>query len=600
MTMTKPFPDLAGLRAVRPDKLPLLAEEIRAFLVDNVCRTGGHLGPNLGVVELTIALHRVFDSPKDRIIFDTGHQGYVHKILTGRAAGFTTLRQADGLSGYLQSAESAHDLVENSHASTALSYADGLAKAGRLRGDHDRRVVAVIGDGAMTGGLAWEALNNLGESRDPVLVVLNDNGRSYDPTIGGLARHLASLRAGTAEQGPNLFQNMGLTYLGPVDGHDIPALERALRAGAALGTPAVVHCVTEKGRGYHPAETDTADRMHGIGVLDPATGKAKPSAKPSWTSLFGAEMEKVGAERDDVVCLTAAMLRPVGLHRFAERFPERVFDTGIAEQHAVTSAAGLAMGGAHPVVCLYATFLNRALDQTLMDVALHGLPVTFVLDRAGITGPDGPSHHGVWDLALLGHVPGMRVAAPRDADQLAEQLREAIATTDGPTTVRFPKASAGPAIPALHRMDDLDILHRGNGLPLDVVLVAAGVTATAALDAAHIIEAQGYGVTVVDPRWVLPINPALTHLAGRHRLVVTVEDGVRTGGMGTALAQACTDTRISAPVLNLGVPNAFVHHADRESLLTECGLDAASIAYAALGALPATTGQDFSTAGVAL
>ncbi|MFE9724192.1 1-deoxy-D-xylulose-5-phosphate synthase [Streptomyces sp. NPDC005794] len=569
------------LKRLRPDQLPTLAREIREFLVEKVCAAGGHLGPNLGVVELTIALHRVFDSPTDRMVFDTGHQSYVHKILTGRQAAFDSLRVAGGLSGYPLREESEHDLVENSHASTALSYADGLAKAHRLLGEDHRRVVAVTGDGALTGGMAWEAMNNLGSGAGPVVVVLNDNGRSYDPTIGGLAVHLTALRAGP-HQGPNLFETMGFTYLGPVDGHDIAAVEQACHRAAELDGPVVVHCVTEKGRGYAHAENDEADRMHGIGAIDAATGKSRGGSAPSWTGTFGGEMERIGEARPDVVALTAAMLRPVGLHRFAQRFPDRVFDLGIAEQHAVTSAAGMAMGGLHPVVCLYATFLNRAVDQIMMDVALHELPVTFVLDRAGVTGPDGPSHHGMWDLALLGTVPGMRVASPRDPTQLAELLDEALDTRDGPTALRFPKGGAGPEIPALNRMEGVDILHRTRSRPLDVLLVSAGVLAGAALQAAELLADEGVGVTVVDPRWVLPVNPVLTHLAARHRLTLSIEDGVRSGGVGAALAQACADARVPTPVHALGLPGQFLDHGERPAILAEHGLTAQSIAETAL------------------
>jgi 1-deoxy-D-xylulose-5-phosphate synthase len=595
--MTNGLTDIAALKALPHSALPGIAREIRRFLVREVCRTGGHLGPNLGVVELTMALHRVCDSPRDRIIFDTGHQAYVHKLLTGRSADFATLRQAGGLAGYPQRSESQHDHVENSHASTALSYADGLARANKLSGEHDRATVVVVGDGALTGGLAWEALNNLGQRQEPVVVVLNDNARSYAPTVGGLARHLAALRSGGSAN-DNLFQLLGLRYLGPVDGHDTAAVERALRRAVALKQPTVVHCVTEKGRGYLPAESDEADRMHGIGVLDPETGTASPT-RQSWTSKFAEEMARLGEERDDLVCITAAMLRPVGLDAFADLFPDRVVDVGIAEQHAVTSAAGLAMGGQHPVVCLYATFFNRAFDQALMDVALHQLPVTFVLDRAGITGPDGPSHHGMWDLALLGTVPGMRVAAPRDATQLAEQLREAVAVSDGPTAVRFPKAGVGQEVSALSRMDGMDVLYRAARKPLDVLIVTAGVMATAAVEAAKSLERQGYGTTVVDPRWVLPVNPALVGLAARHRFVVTVEDGVRSGGMGTALAQACT--HLPARVLNLGVPLSFVPHGERDMILADCGLDASSIADAVLAAMPGPTTvlEDLFETGVA-
>ncbi|MFD9702444.1 1-deoxy-D-xylulose-5-phosphate synthase [Lentzea sp. NPDC059081] len=572
------------LRELPEDRLPALADEIRAFLVDRVCRAGGHLGPNLGVVELTIALHRVFDSPADRIVFDTGHQAYVHKLLTGRQQEFDSLRAPGGLAGYPQRAESPHDHVENSHASTSLSYADGFARAQRLLGEPHRRVVAVIGDGAMTGGMAWEAMNNLGSRGDRVVVVLNDNGRSYDPTVGGLANHLAALRTGE-HSGQNLFQALGFHYRGPVDGHDIAAVEAVLAETAALDGPVVVHCVTEKGRGYTPAETDEADRMHGIGVLDPVTGKAPASGSRSWSSAFAAELADLAAERPDVVGLTAAMLRPVGLLPMARRFPERVIDVGIAEQHAVTSAAGLAMAGLHPVVCLYATFLNRALDQVIMDVALHGLPVTFVLDRAGITGPDGPSHHGMWDMALLGAVPGMRVASPRDATQLAALLREAVDTSTGPTAVRFPKASVGAEIPAVATIDGLDVLHRTRSRPLDVLLVCAGVMAGPAVQAAEALAAEDIGVTVVDPRWLLPVNPTLVHLASRHQVVLTVEDGERTGGVGAALAQACTDAGVQAPVHNVGLPREFVEHGDRREILAEHGLTADALVRAARTAL---------------
>ncbi|MGV9390153.1 1-deoxy-D-xylulose-5-phosphate synthase [Streptomyces olivaceus] len=569
------------LKGLRPDQLPALAGEIRDFLIEKVCATGGHLGPNLGVVELTIALHRVFDSPVDRVVFDTGHQSYVHKLLTGRQAAFDSLRAAGGLSGYPLREESEHDLVENSHASTALSYADGLAKAQRLLGEDHRRVVAVTGDGALTGGMAWEAMNNLGSGGGSVIVVLNDNGRSYDPTVGGLAEHLTALRAGS-HQGPNLFETMGFAYLGPVDGHDVAAVEEAFRRAAGLTGPVVVHCVTEKGRGYVHAENDEADRMHGIGVVDSATGLPRGGGSPSWTGTFGSELERIGARRPDVVALTAAMLRPVGLHRFARSFPDRVFDTGIAEQHAVTSAAGMAMAGLHPVVCLYATFLNRAVDQVMMDVALHGLPVTFVLDRAGVTGPDGPSHHGMWDLSLLGTVPGMRVAAPRDPARLTELLEEALDIGDGPTALRFPKGGAGPEIPALGRMQGLDVLHRTRSRPLDVLLVSAGVLAGTALGAAELLAAEGVGVTVVDPRWVLPVSPDLVHLAARHQLTLSVEDGVRAGGVGAALAQACADARVPAPVHALGLPHAFLDHGERPDILAEHGLTARSVADTAL------------------
>ncbi len=572
-TITEP----GDLRALPPAALAELAEEIRGFLVEKVCRSGGHLGPNLGVVELTIALHRVFRSPRDAIVFDTGHQSYVHKILTGRRGGFDTLRQQHGLSGYPARAESAHDLVENSHASTALSYADGLAKARQLCGDsekdRDGRVVAVVGDGALTGGMCWEALNNIGGTALPVIVVLNDNTRSYSPTTGALAGHLRRLREGSRG---NLFRELGFAYMGPVDGHDIGAVERALRQAAAVERPCVVHVVTVKGKGYPPAERDEVDHLHAVGIVDPDTGHATTKGDQTWTSVFADEITVLGAERADLVCVTAAMLHPTGLTPFAARFPDRVFDVGIAEQHAVTSAAGLAMGGRHPVVAIYSTFLNRAFDQVLADVALHRLPVTFVLDRAGITGPDGPSHHGMWDASILHAVPGLRLAAPRDPTRLRELLREAI-DTDAPTAIRYPKATVAADLPAVARMDGVDVLHRSKALPLDVLLVTAGPTAQAAADAAGRLARAGVGVTVVDPRWVLPVNPALAAMAARHRLLVTVEDNTRAGGIGTALTQTCHDAGVSTPVVNLGLPNAFVSHGSREALLAEAGLDADGI-----------------------
>ncbi|MEY9933946.1 1-deoxy-D-xylulose-5-phosphate synthase [Catenulispora sp. GP43] len=568
--------DLAGLDTA---ELTALAEEIRGFLIEKVCAAGGHLGVNLGVVELTIALHRAFRSPRDALLFDTGHQSYVHKILTGRAPGFDALRRHGGLSGYPSRSESAHDWIENSHASTALSYADGLAKAFQLRGEladgsgdpARRHVVPVIGDGAMTGGLAWEGLNNLAGAADrPVVIVLNDNGRAYAPTIGGIATHLDGLRQGRRAQ--HLFGDLGLAYVGPVDGHDLAATEQALREAAALGRPALVHVITTKGRGFAPAECDEADRMHAVGVVDPRTGIPAKAPKKSWTEVFGEQMGAIGAERDDVVAVSAAMVLPVGLGEFARRFPDRVFDVGIAEQHAVCSSAGLAAGGLHPVVCVYSTFLNRAFDQVVMDVALHKAGVTFVLDRAGVTGPDGASHHGMWDSAILGIVPGLRLAAPRDPARLAELLREAVAVDDAPTVIRFPKAEAGPDIEAHTRMNGVDILYRAAGRPLDVLIIAAGVTARTCLAAAQELDRLGIGATVVDPRWILPVNPHLTHLADRHRLVVTVEDGVRSGGMGTAVAQACADAESTTPVRVMGLPPEFLAAGKREEILEGAGM----------------------------
>ncbi|MGW4891920.1 1-deoxy-D-xylulose-5-phosphate synthase [Kitasatospora sp. NPDC004240] len=578
----------AALRALSPEQTGQLASDIRRFMVESVTRTGGHLGPNLGVVELSIALHRVFDSPHDRILWDTGHQSYVHKILTGRAGGFATLRQAGGLSGYPSRQESAHDVIENSHASTALSWADGLARAHRLRGVPDR-VVAVIGDGALTGGMAWEALNNIAAAPDrPVVVVLNDNTRSYAPTAGALADHLARLRGPDAPQA--LFEQLGLAYLGPVDGHDTAALEGALRRAAALDRPVLVHCVTEKGRGHAPAEQDEADRFHVVRPRPAAGPAATPAAvppagdgSPSWTSVFGAELAGLGAARPDLVAITAAMLEPTGLCEFARRFPERTVDVGIAEQHALTAAAGLAHGGLHPVVAVYATFLNRAFDQLLLDAALHRAPVTLVLDRAGVTGDDGPSHHGMWDLSLLQLVPGLRVAAPRDAATLRRALREAVAVQDGPTAVRFPKGVTGPDVPAVDgpTLDDLgtvDVLRHGTRA--DVLLVSVGPMAGACLDAAERLAGQGHGVTVVDPRWVKPVPPAVVELGLRHRLVATVEDGGRAGGVGQAVAQALGDAGATVPVRTLGLPQEFLEHGSRADILARHGLSGPGIARA--------------------
>ncbi|HEV2783944.1 MAG TPA: 1-deoxy-D-xylulose-5-phosphate synthase [Actinophytocola sp.] len=576
----------ADLRRVPRAMLPVLAGEIRALLIEKVCRTGGHLGANLGVVELTIGLHRVFESPRDVLLFDTGHQAYVHKLLTGRTD-FDGLRQTGGLSGYPSRSESVHDVIENSHASTALSYSDGMARAFRLAGQEDRRVVAVVGDGALTGGMCWEALNNLGAAPDrPVIVVLNDNGRSYAPTVGGLAAHLGALRAGTADG--NLFRSLGFAYLGPIDGHDVHAVEAVLRQAAALNRPVVVHAVTAKGSGYRPAEADEADRMHAVGVIDPATGRAPAAGAPSWTSVFGDEIAAIGADRPDVVCLTAAMLLPTGLGEFARRFPDRVIDVGIAEQHAVTCAAGLAMGGRHPVVAVYSTFLNRAFDQVLMDVALHRQPVTIVLDRAGITGPDGASHHGMWDASILPVVPGLRLAAPRDPAGLRLLLREAVAIDDGPTVIRYPKSTVGPDIPALRRIGEVDVLHEDPGAT--VLLVPVGPLAGACLAAAAELAGYGVPVTIADPRWIAPVDPALVQLAERHRLVLAVEDTVTTGALGTRLAQALAAAGSDTVAAAFALPQRFLPHASRGELLHSCGLDGHGIAATVLKRL-ARTGQ---------
>ncbi|MFJ9521691.1 1-deoxy-D-xylulose-5-phosphate synthase [Kitasatospora sp. NPDC101801] len=604
----------ADLRRLSPAELGQLADEIREFLVDAVTRTGGHLGPNLGVVELTIALHRVFDSPYDRILWDTGHQSYVHKLLTGRQD-FSRLRMQGGLSGYPSRAESEHDLIENSHASTALGYADGLAKAHQLLGTPGRHTVAVIGDGALTGGMAWEALNNIAEASDrPLVIVVNDNERSYARTIGGLAHHLATLRTTQgyerflalgkealqrtplvgqplfdalhgAKKGfkdaftpQGMFEDLGLKYLGPIDGHDLGAMEQALRQARGFGGPVIVHCLTVKGRGYRPAEQDEADRFHAVGAMDPYTClPVSPSAGVSWTSVFGGELRALGAERPDLVAITAAMLQPVGLAEFAAAYPERTFDVGIAEQHAVASAAGLATGGLHPVVAVYATFLNRAFDQVLMDVALHRLGVTFVLDRAGVTGNDGASHNGMWDMSILQVVPGLRLAAPRDADQLRAQLREAVEVADAPTVVRFPKGDLGPVVPALERIGGVDVLQRTGPIP-EILLVAVGAMAPACLDAAALLLAEGFSCTVVDPRWVKPVDPALPELAAAHRLVVTVEDNGRAGGVGSAIAQAMRDAGVDVPLRDLGIPQEFLDHAGRGELMEEIGLTGTGVA----------------------
>ncbi|WP_051744601.1 1-deoxy-D-xylulose-5-phosphate synthase [Streptomyces yerevanensis] len=598
-SVTPDIPRPGLLRECGSSELTQLAGHIRAFLIDKVTAAGGHLGPNLGVVELTIALHRVFDTPRDTLLFDTGHQSYVHKILTGRRDGFDRLRRCGGLSGYPSRAESPHDHIENSHASTALAYADGLAKARALSGEGHRSVVAVVGDGALTGGLALEALNNIGASpHRPVVVVLNDNGRSYSPTVGALALHLRGLRHApqSADGGPrtcgppdhqNFFENLGFLYLGPVDGHDITALEAALGRARTADRPVVVHTVTVKGKGYEPAEADEDDRLHTVGAADPATTAPRTSPAPSWTDVFATELITLAAGREDLVGITAAMPGPTGLARLAAVSPDRVFDVGIAEQHAVTSAAGLAMGGYHPVVALYATFLNRAFDQVLMDVALHRLPVTFVLDRAGITGPDGASHHGMWDLSVLSAVPGLRVGVPRDAPTLRVLLREALDHGDGPTAIRFPKAAAGADIPAVDRGGT----GRGSAVDTlacpgvrDVLIVAVGPLATDCLSAAAYLTAQGVGTGVIDPRWVLPVSPEVVRLAAMHRLVVTVEDNTRAAGVGTAVAQACHDAGVRTPVVNLGLPHAFVSHGTRPELLKAAGLHTHGIVHSVLRA----------------
>jgi 1-deoxy-D-xylulose-5-phosphate synthase len=616
------------LKALNPDELPRLASEIRDVLIETVSRNSGHLGPNLGVVELTIALHRVFDSPVDPIVWDVGHQAYVHKLLTGRYAEFGTLRLRGGVSGYPSRAESEHDLVENSHASTSLCYADGLAKAYRLRGETHRTVVAVIGDGALTGGMAFEALNNIAVARDSrIVIVVNDNGRSYQPTIGGLADHLAAVRVSqryehvleyikttlprTPLVGPPLydtlhgikkgikdvlqpqvlFEDLGLKYLGPIDGHDEQMVEHALRRAGDYGGPVIVHVITRKGFGYPLAEQNEEDCLHQV----PAAAPARPGPvvpKRTWSEVFGDELAAIGARRPDVVAVTAAMLHPTKLTTFARSFPDRVFDVGIAEQHAMTCAAGLAMGGLHPVVAIYATFLNRAFDQLLMDVALHRLPVTISLDRAGITGPDGASHHGMWDGSILQVVPGLKIAAPRDATRLAELLDEAVAVSDGPTVLRYPKGPPEAEVEAVGRLGGMDVLARpAGGTAGDVLLIAAGPMAVACVEAARRLADQGIGVTVVDPRWVKPLDEALADAAREHRLVVTVEDNGRAGGFGDAVCRLLRDHDVDTPARTFGLPQEFLDHGERSQILEDLGLAPQHLARAITEAVARKTSE---------
>nr|WP_218062952.1 1-deoxy-D-xylulose-5-phosphate synthase [Arthrobacter sp. SDTb3-6] len=609
-----------------------LAQEIRDFLISNVSQTGGHLGPNLGVVELTLAVHRVFDSPRDSIVFDTGHQSYVHKLVTGRQD-FSTLRQQGGMSGYPSRAESGHDIVESSHASSSLSWADGISRARKLNGEGDRYVVAVVGDGALTGGMTWEALNNIAADKDRrVVIVVNDNGRSYAPTVGGLADYLASLRpaidhvrthrkyeaamdwgkqrlqdgnaAGkflykglhAAKKGlkdwwapQGLFDDLGLKYVGPVDGHDEKAMEAALTAAKNYGGPVIVHAFTEKGRGYAPARAHEADQFHAVGVIDPQTGVSvgTPAGK-SWTGVFGDEIAAIADEREDIVAITGAMLIPVGLAQMADKHPARVIDVGIAEQHALTMAAGMAFGGLHPVVAMYATFLNRGFDQLLMDVALHKAGVTVVLDRAGVTGPDGASHHGMWDLSMLQIVPGLHLAAPRDAERLREELREAVAIVDAPTVLRYSKGKVGPGVKAVERLSDgVDVLSRtDHAMPgsgdddddTDVLIVSVGAMSELALDVAARISAQGITSTVVDPRWVLPVPRSILSLASRHRIVIVIEDGVRAGGVGSRIRQELRAAGVDTALNEVGLPVEFLDHGTRAEVLERIGLTAQRVA----------------------
>jgi 1-deoxy-D-xylulose-5-phosphate synthase len=603
------------LKALDPSQLDQLAAEVRDFLITSVSRTGGHLGPNLGVVELTIALHRVFDSPSDTIVFDTGHQSYVHKLLTGRHD-FDRLRMKDGLSGYPSRSESRHDVVENSHASTALSWADGIAKARRLTGRADRHTVAVIGDGALTGGMAWEAINNIAVDKDlPLVIVVNDNERSYAPTTGGLADHLATLRTtrtyetvldwgkealartpviGGAMYGAmhgvkkgikdmvapqGLFEDLGLKYLGPIDGHDEQAVEGALRRARAFGGPVLVHVLTKKGKGYELARKDDADRFHAVDKINPETGLPLQVKGRIWTDDFSDALLGIAEQRDDVVAITAAMLIPVGLKEFAERHPDRVFDVGIAEQHAVTMASGLAFGGLHPVVCVYATFLNRAFDQLLMDCALHRAGVTFVLDRAGVTGTDGASHNGMWDMSVTGLVPGLRLTAPRDAHELTRALREAVDVADAPTVIRFSKQNPPAPLPALRTAGSVDVLAEPAAeVDVDVMLVGLGEMATTAMSVAEKLIAQGRTVRVVDPRWCLPVADDLVQLARRSGAVAVVEDNLVAGGVGSQIALALREAGVPAPVHLHGIPKRFLQHGTRGEVLEEIGLTPDAIA----------------------
>ena len=601
------------IKALSHDELIALAAEIRSFLIEKVSKTGGHLGPNLGVVELTMAIHRTFDSPRDVVLFDTGHQSYVHKIITGRAGEFDRLRQRGGIAGYPNRAESEHDVIENSHASTALSWGDGISRGFSLTGQSDRSVVVVVGDGALTGGMSWEALNNIAAAKDRNLIlVVNDNERSYSPTIGGVATYLSTLRVtqgyerfldwgkevlhktpvvGTpiyetlhgvkkgikdivAPQG--MFEDLGLKYLGPIDGHDFHALEKALTQAKLFGEPVLVHVITEKGRGHQPAIADEAEKFHAVGVVDPATGIPVAKSARSWTQVFSEELVEIGGERKDIVAITAAMLGPTGLDKFGAAYPERTIDVGIAEQHAVTSAAGMAFAGLHPVVAIYSSFLNRAFDQLLLDVALHKAGVTFVLDRAGITGDDGPSHHGIWDMALTGIVPTLSLAAPRDGARLKEVLREALDINDAPTVVRFPKGAVTADIPAFERRDGIDVLYRGESA--DVLLISVGAMAPMAVEAASQAYREGVGVTVIDPRWVKPLPQSLISMADRYKSVVVVEDGIAHGGIASALSEMFRGAGLDTPIHSIGVPLTFIEHSKRAEILSDLGITAQNIA----------------------
>ena len=594
------------------EQLDSLSAEIRAYLIEQVSKTGGHLGPNLGVVELTIAVHRIFESPKDVIVFDTGHQSYVHKLLTGRKSGFNKLRQRGGVAGYPNRGESDHDVVENSHASTALSWSDGIAKGFSLTNQKDRTVVCVVGDGALTGGMSWEALNNIAASKNQRLVIIvNDNERSYSPTIGGVATYLSTLRTtsgyerfldwgkGVLEKTPvvghpiyetlhgvkkgikdivapqGMFEDLGLKYFGPVDGHNIEAIEKALKIAKDYDAPVLVHVITEKGRGHAPALNDEAEKFHAVGVVDPETGLPLTKGSKSWTSVFSDELVKIGSERKDVVAITAAMMGPTGLDKFQKAYPDRTFDVGIAEQHATTAAAGMAYAGLHPVFAVYSTFLNRAFDQLLLDVALHKAGVTFVLDRAGVTGDDGPSHNGIWDLALTGIIPTLHVAAPRDGQQLRETLREAVDISDAPSLIRFPKGAINSDIPAFERRDGIDVLYRGESA--DILLVSVGAFASIAVESAAQAYREGVGVTVIDPRWVKPLPKSLVTMAQRYKSVVVLEDGIKHGGIASTISELFRDAQLNVAVHSIGIPLTFLEHAKRSEILEDLGITVQNI-----------------------
>ncbi len=612
------------LKKLSDDKVEELAAEIRQFLIDKVSVTGGHLGPNLGVVELTIALHRVFDSPRDPIVFDTSHQSYVHKILTGRADQFDTLRQKDGLSGYTDRGESEHDWTESSHASAAISVIDGLSKAFCIKGESRRNAVAVVGDGALTGGMCWEALNNISADKERnAVIVVNDNGRSYSPTIGGLSENLSRIRTQHGydelmEHGKKtlkslgwvgnrtfdalravkegvkssilpteMFPELGMKYIGPINGHDLDALDHALSYARDYEGPIIVHVVTEKGHGFAPAVNEPQDQMHSTGAIDPVTGVPKGKSQPGWTAVFSEELIEAAKKRDDIVAITAAMAGPTGLIPFAEQFPNRFFDVGIAEQHAMASASGLALGGLHPVVAIYSTFLNRAFDQLLMDIALLKQPVTIVLDRAGVTGSDGASHNGVWDMSLTTIIPGIHVAAPRDGQRLRELFQESLEIKSGPSVVRFPKGNLLEDMDAVATTEDgVDIIFESeqerfaDAEAKKVLVISIGAMAARSLGAAQILEDKGMAVTVVDPRWLCPVAPSLIEMADEHDIVVVAEDGMMRAGVGSLFDEAFSAAEVDTPLRRVAFPSIFPKHGSRGEVLEEVGMDADGIAAA--------------------